>query len=87
MSSEIKMKMKIKTVSEMGDRRWVAVSWSPYTSPDLCGIPSWDWGLGACAPAQWSPYTSPDLCGDLSEKWVWVLTHPRNDLWAVLRLN
>jgi len=26
--------------------------WSPYTAPDLCGIPSGDWGLGACAPAQ-----------------------------------
>jgi hypothetical protein len=51
-SSEIKMKMKIKTVSMVEDRRWVAVSWSHYTSPDLCGIPSGDWGLGACAPAQ-----------------------------------
>lgn len=26
--------------------------WSPYTSPDLCGIPSGDGGLGAFAPAQ-----------------------------------
>ena len=63
-------------------RGWLpgrAGRWSPYTSPDLCGIPSGDWNLGACAPAQWSLYTSPDLCSDLSEKWVWVLTHPRND--------
>jgi hypothetical protein len=30
------------------------------------------------SPAYWSPYTSPGPCGDLSEKWVWVLSHPRS---------
>jgi hypothetical protein len=29
-----------------------AVNWSPYISLDLCGVPSGDWGLVACAPAQ-----------------------------------
>jgi hypothetical protein len=29
--------------------------WPPYTSPDLCGIPSGLEGLGAYAPAQWPP--------------------------------
>jgi hypothetical protein len=37
------------------------LDWSPYTAPDLCGFPSGDWGLGACAPAQWPPLTFPRL--------------------------
>jgi len=36
----------------IGDWGLAPYDWSPYTSPDLCGIPSGDWGLGACAPAQ-----------------------------------
>jgi len=27
-------------------------NWSPYTPPDLCSLPSGNWGLGAYAPAQ-----------------------------------
>ena len=32
------------------------------------------------ARLDWPPptYTSPDLYGDLSEKWVWMLSRPRN---------
>ena len=64
---EIKIKIKIK-FGKLRKRRgkgmggwllviggwlWVIGDWSPYTPPDLCGIPSGDWGLGAGAPAQW----------------------------------
>jgi len=35
-----------------GPRRPAPAHWSPYTSPDLCGIPSGYRGLGAYAPVQ-----------------------------------
>ena len=37
------------------DRGMAPADWSPHTPPDLCGIPSGNWGLGAYAPAQWPP--------------------------------
>ena len=33
-------------------KAWPPKNWSPYTPPDLCGIPSGVEGLGAYAPAQ-----------------------------------
>ena len=39
--------IKIKIKGEL-----VVSYWPPYTSPDLCGFLSGDWGLGARASAQ-----------------------------------
>ena len=38
--------------SRVGPLRPAPAHWSPYTSPDLCGIPSGLDDLGADAPAQ-----------------------------------